>query len=110
MSFSKTTSALFLSLLLALSTTTSVAHNLYFHDANLYQHDRDGHNGHDGHDGHDESSCAFTVVQYSESSLAQEIHSVSFPICNQKKVADYIDAQFAQQNIGNFARAPPFSL
>jgi len=57
MSNSKTTAALFLSLLLALSTTVSVAHNLYYHDANIHQNDVSnqfvdyGHVDHESHDG-----------------------------------------------------------
>jgi len=57
MSNSKTTAALFLSLLLALSTSVSVAHNLYYHDANIHQNDVSnqfvdyGHVDHESHDG-----------------------------------------------------------
>ena len=54
MSISKTTAALLLSLLLALSTTASVAHNLYYHDANAYQNDAPNQFVDYGHVDHDE--------------------------------------------------------
>ena len=71
MSISKTTAALFLSLLLALSTTVSVAHNLYYHDANIHQNDVSNqfvdyghvdHESHDGHDGHRGLAHAWRVA------------------------------------------------
>ena len=116
MSISKTTAALLLSLLLALSTTASVAHNLYYHDANAYQNDAPkqfvdyGHVDHDGHDGHDESGCVFTVIQYSESLLAHEFPAVSVPVFGSKKLTLNISSQFRQPDTGFFARAPPASV
>jgi hypothetical protein len=116
MSISKTTVALLLSLLLALSTTASVAHNLYYHDANAYQNDATnqfvdyGQVDHDSHDGHDESGCVFTVIQYSESLLAHEFPAVSVPIFGSKKLTLNISSQFRQPDTGFFARAPPASV
>jgi hypothetical protein len=116
MSISKTTVALLLSLLLALSTTASVAHNLYYHDANAYQNDAPnqfvdyGHVDHDSHDEHDESGCVFTVIQYSESLLAHEFPAVSVPIFGSKKLTLNISSQFRQPDTGFFARAPPASV
>jgi hypothetical protein len=122
MSISKTTTALLLSLLLALSTTASVAHNLYYHDANAHQNDasnqfmdyghvdHESHDGHDGHDGHDESGCVFTVIQYSESLLAHEFPAVSVPVFGSKKLTLNISSQFRQPDNGFFARAPPTSV
>ena len=116
MSISKTIVALFLSLLLALSTTVSVAHNLYYHDANTHQNDVSnqfvdyGHESHDGHDGHDESGCVFTVIQYSESLLAHEIPAVSVPVFGNKKLTSNLASQFRQPDNGFFARAPPTSV
>ena len=122
MSISKTTAAVFLSLLLALSTTVSVAHNLYYHDANIHQNDvsnqfvdyghvdHESHDGHDGHDGHDESDCVFTVIQYSETLLTHEIPAVSVPVFGSKKLTPNISSQFRQPDNGFFARAPPTSV
>jgi hypothetical protein len=116
MSISKTTTALLLSLLLALSTTASVAHNLYYHDNNAHQNDVSnqfmdyGHVGHESHDGHDESGCVFTVIQYSESLLAHEFPAVSVPVFGSKKLTLNISSQFRQPDNGFFARAPPTSV
>ena len=119
MSISKTTTALLLSLLLALSTTASVAHNLYYHDANIHQNDVSNqfvdyghvdHESHDGHDGHDESGCVFTVIQYSESLLTHEIPAVSVPVFGSKKLTPSISSQSRQPDKGFFARAPPTSV
>jgi hypothetical protein len=119
MSISKTTAALFLSLLLTLSTTASIAHNLYYHDANIHQNEISNqfvdyghvdHESHTGHDGHDESDCVFTVIQYSESLLAHEIPAVSPPISSSKKLTPYISSQTRQPANGFFARAPPTSV
>ena len=119
MSISKTTAALFLSLLLALSTTVSVAHNLYYHDANIHQNDVSNqfvdyghvdHESHDGHDGHDESGCVFTVVQYSESLLAHDIPAVSLPVFGSKRLTSNLASQTRQPDNGFFARAPPTSV
>jgi len=116
MSISKTTAALLLSLLLALSTTASVAHNLYYHDANAYQNDASnqfmdyGHVDHESQDGHDESGCVFTVIQYSESLLAHEFPAVSVPVFGSKKLTVNISSQFRQPDNGFFARAPPTSV
>ena len=119
MSISKTTAALFLSLLLALSTTASVAHNLYYHDANAHQNDASNqfvdyghvdHESHDGHDGHEESDCVFTVIQYSESLLAHEIPAVSLPVFGSKKLTPNIASQIRQPDNGFLARAPPTSV
>ena len=116
MSISKTTAALLLSLLLALSTTASVAHNLYYHDANAHQNDASnqfvdyGHMDHESNESHDESGCVFTVIQYSESLLAHEIPSVSVPVFGSKKLTPNISSQFRQPDNGFFARAPPTSV
>ena len=119
MSISKSTVAVLLSLLLALSTTASVAHNLYYHDANAYQNDASNqfmdyghvdHESQDGHDGHDESGCVFAVIQYSESLLAHEFPAVSLPIFGSKKLTLNISSQFRQPDNGFFARAPPTSV
>jgi hypothetical protein len=125
MSISKTTAALFLSLLLALSTTASIAHNLYYHDANTHQNDvssqfvnyghvnhesHDEHSDHRGHDGHDESGCVFTVIQYSESLLTHEISAVSVPVFGNKKLTSNLAWQIRQPDNGFFARAPPTSV
>jgi len=116
MSISKTTAAVFLSLLLALSTTVSVAHNLYYHDANIHQNDVSnqfvdyGHVDHESHDGHDESDCVFTVIQYSETLLTHEIPAVSVPVFGSKKLTPNISSQFRQPDNGFFARAPPTSV
>ena len=128
MSISKTTAALLLSLLLALSTTASIAHNFYYHDANIHQNDlpnqfvdyihvdhdsHDGHphhNGHNGHDGHDENGCVFTVIQYSESLLVHEIPAVSLPVFGSKKLSFNLASQTRQPDNGFFARAPPNSV
>jgi len=122
MSISKTTTALFLSLLLALSTTASIAHNLYYHDANTHQNDVSNqfvdyglvdhheHYDHKGHDSHDESSCVFTVIQYSETLLTHEIPAVSVPVFGSKKLTPNISSQFRQPDNGFFARAPPTSV
>ena len=116
MSISKTTTALLLSLLLALSTTASVAHNLYYHDANAHQNDASnqfmdyGHVDHESQDGHDESGCVFTVIQYSESLLAHEFPAVSVPVFGSKKLTLNISSQFRQPDTGFFARAPPTSV
>ena len=116
MSISKTTAAVFLSLLLALSTTVSVAHNLYYHDANIHQNDVSnqfvdyGNVDHESHDGHDESDCVFTVIQYSETLLTHEIPAVSVPVFGSKKLTPNISSQFRQPDNGFFARAPPTSV
>ena len=122
MSISKTTTALFLSLLLALSTTASIAHNLYYHDANTHENDVSNrfvdyghvnhheHHDHKGHDSHDESSCVFTVIQYSESLLAHEIPVISLPIFGSKRLTSNLAWQIGQPDNGFFARAPPTSV
>ena len=116
MRISKTTTALLLSLLLALSTTASVAHNLYYHDDNTYQNDVSnlfvdyGHADHESHDGHDESGCVFTVIQYSESLLAHDIPAVSLPIFGSKRLTSNLASQTRQPDNGFFARAPPTSV
>ena len=116
MSITKTTKVLFLSLLLALSTTVSVAHNLYYHDANIHQNDVSnqfvdyGHVDHDGHDGHDESGCVFTVIQYSESLLTHDIPAVSLPVFGSKRLTSNLASQTRQPDNGFFARAPPTSV
>jgi hypothetical protein len=122
MSISKTITAPLLSLLLALSTTASIAHNLYYHDATIHQNDvsnefvdygheiHDIHSEHYHHKGHDESGCVFTVIQYSESLLAYEIPAVSLPISGSKKLTPYISSQTRQPENGFFARAPPTSV
>ncbi len=127
MSIPKTTAALFLSLLLALSTTASVAHNFYYHDTNIHQNDVSNqfvdyghvdHESHDGHlhhkskshDDHDESGCVFTVIQYSESLLAHGVPVVSLLIYGSKKLTSKIASQIRQPDNGFFARAPPTSV
>ena len=116
MSTSKTIAALFLSLLLALSTTASVAHNLHYHSTDIQQNDFSnhfvdyGHYEHEGHEGHDESGCVFTVIQYSESLLAHEIPAVSLSVFGSKKLNSIIATQPSRPNNGFFARAPPNSV
>ena len=128
MSISKTTTALLLSLLLALSTSASIAHNLYYHDANTHKndvlnqfvdyghvdhhehYDHKGHDSRDSRDSHDESSCVFTVIQYSESLLAHEIPAVSLPVFGSKKLSFNLAWQIRQPDNGFFARAPPTSV
>ncbi|MGB1984546.1 MAG: hypothetical protein ACPHOH_03680 [Porticoccaceae bacterium] len=119
MSTSKTIAALFLSLLLALSTTASVAHNLYYHSTDIQQNDFSNHfvdyghydhDEHEGHEGHDESGCVFTFIQYSESLLAHEIPAVSLSVFGSKKLNSIIATQPSRPNNGFFARAPPYSV
>jgi hypothetical protein len=119
MSNLKTIAALFLSLLLALSTTASVAHNLYYHSTDIQQNDFSNHfvdyghydhDEHEGHEGHDESGCVFTVIQYSESLLAHEIPAVSLYVFGSKKLNSIIATQPSRPNNGFFARAPPNSV
>lgn len=119
MSISKTITALLLSLLLALSTTASIAHNLYYHDATIHQNDDSfhfvgyghfDHEGHEGHEGHDENGCVFTVIQYSESLLAHEIPAVSLSLVGSKKLTSRVTSQTREPDNGFFARAPPASV
>ena len=116
MSISKTITALLLSLLLALSTTASIAHNLYYHDATLHQNDDSfhfvdyGHFDHEGHEGHDESGCVFTVIQYSESLLAYEIPAISLIDFGSNNLTPNNTSQIRQPENGFFARAPPTSV
>jgi hypothetical protein len=100
MRFSQVTVALFLCLLLGLSTSVSVVHNYSYHDNHLV---------HDEHDEHDEANCAYTVVQYSESLLAHEIPAVSLPIFGTNKLTSKIVPQSQKPDNGFFARAPPKS-
>lgn len=113
MSNLKTIAALFLSVLLALSTTASLAHNLYYHSTDIQQNDFSNHfvdYGHYDHDEHDESGCVFTVIQYSESLLAHEIPAVSLSIFGDKRLNYVIPAQSSRPENGFFARAPPTSV
>lgn len=119
MSNLKTIAALFLSLLLALSTTASLAHNLYYHSTDIQQNDFSNHfvdyghydhDEHEGHEGHDESGCVFTVIQYSESLLAHEIPAVSLSVFGDKRLNYAIAAQSSRPENGFFARAPPTSV
>jgi hypothetical protein len=100
-----TVAALFLGLILGLSTTVSVIHNYSYHNdfaENVH------HNDVNGHDDHEESGCVFTVVQYTESVLDQLVQIISVPLRNIKKTVVLISANNSQANIGFFARAPPF--
>jgi hypothetical protein len=121
MSIAKTNTAIFLSFLLALSTTASIAHNFYYHNDDInhneisnqfveYGHFHLDHDGHDGHDGHDESGCVFTVIQYSESLLAHEIPAVSLSPIGSKKLPSRVTSQTRAPDNGFFARAPPASV
>ena len=118
MSLKDTTVAILLSLILGLSTAVSVAHSHYYHDRisfdNDYsQHDHAvdaPHSEQSRHDGHDKSDCVFTVVQYSESLLAQLIPFISLQIPNVKKAIALLGARIFSPKNGFFARAPPFSL
>jgi hypothetical protein len=116
MSNLKTIAALFLSLLLALSTTASLAHNLYYHSTDIQQNDFSNHfvdydhDEHEGHEGHDESGCVFTVIQYSESLLAHEIPAVSLSVFGDERLNYVIAAQSSRPENGFFARAPPTSV
>jgi hypothetical protein len=101
MRFSQVTVALFLCLLLGLSTSVSVVHNYSYHDNHL---------AHDEHDEHDKANCAYTVVQYSASLLAHEIPAVSVPVFGSKNLTPNISSQFRQPDNGFFARAPPTSV
>lgn len=94
----KTIVAFLLSLLVGLSTTVSTAHNYSYHDDHLE---------HNGHLEHDESSCAYTVVQFTESLVTQLIPIICLSIVIINKSVIYIGAQVIQPNNGFFARAPP---
>lgn len=100
----KTIVAFLLSLLVGLSTTVSTAHNYSYHDDHL---ENDNHLEHDEYGEHDESSCAYTVVQFTESLVTQLIPIVSLSIGIINKSVVYIGAQVIQPNNGFFARAPP---
>lgn len=127
MSFKNTTVGILLSLVIGLSTTVSVVHNLNYHDRlslndHHAQHDHHkhfhrvdldnySHNkflGHDNHSGHDEGGCVFSVIQYTESLLIQLNELISLPILDLKKTAAYFDLHPVQVGNGFFARAPPF--
>ena len=127
MSFKNTTVGILLSLVIGLSTTVSVVHNLNYHDRlslndHHAQHDHQkhfhrvdldnySHNkflGHDNHSGHDEGGCVFSVIQYTESLLIQLNELISLPILDLKKTAAYFDLHPVQVGNGFFARAPPF--
>jgi hypothetical protein len=100
-----TVAALFLGLILGLSTTVSVIHNYSYHNdfaENVH------HNDVNGHEDHEESGCVFTVVQYTESVLDQVVQIVSAPLRNIKKATILIGLNNSQANNGFFARAPPF--
>ena len=116
MSLKDTAVAILLSLILGLSTAVSVAHSHYYHDRLSFDNDHSQHdqapNAHhselDGHGGHDESDCVFTVVQYSESLLAQPIPYISLQLPNVKKAIVFFGARVISPKNGFFARAPPF--
>jgi hypothetical protein len=99
--------AIFLGLILGLSSTVSVFHNYSYHN-NLAEYAH--HNDVNGHDDHEESGCVFTVVQYTESVLDQVIQIISAPLRNINKTTILIGVNNSQVNNGFFARAPPFSL
>lgn len=127
MSFKNTIVGTLLSLVIGLSTTVSVVHNLnhhdrlssndqhdqhdhhkHFHSVNLNNHSQNIHHGHDTHNEHDESGCVFSVIQYTESLLIQLNEVVSLPTLNIRKTAAYIGLHLIQADNGFFARAPPF--
>ena len=97
--------AIFLGLILGLSSTVSVFHNYSYHN-DFAEHVH--HTDVNGHDDHEESGCVFTVVQYTESVLDQLVQIISVPLRNIKKTVVLISANNSQANIGFFARAPPF--
>lgn len=97
--------AIFLGLILGLSSTVSVFHNYSYHN-NFAEHLH--HNDVNGHEDHEESGCVFTVVQYTESVLDQVVQIVSAPLRNIKKATILIGLNNSQANNGFFARAPPF--
>lgn len=101
MRFSQVTVALFLCLLLGLSTSVSVVHNYSYHDNHL---------AHDEHDEHDESNCAYTVVQHSESSLTQEIPDIVLPSYSTPKTTVFVDLKIPQKHYNFLVRAPPTSV
>ena len=100
-----TVAALFLGLILGLSSTVSVFHNYSYHN-DFAEHLH--HNDVDEHEDHEESGCVFTVVQYTESVLVQLVQIISVPLRNIKKTVVLISANNSQANSGFFARAPPF--
>ncbi len=127
MSFKNTTVGILLSLVIGLSTTVSVVHNLNYHDrlssndhhaqhdhhkhfhrVDLDNYSHNKHLGHDKHSGHYQSGCVFSVIQYTESLLIQLNELISVPILNLKKTAAYFDLHPIQVGNGFFARAPPF--
>jgi hypothetical protein len=127
MSFKNTIVGTLLSLVIGLSTTVSVVHNLnhhdrlssndqhdqhdhhkHFHSVDLNNHSQNIHHGHDTHNEHDESGCVFSVIQYTESLLIQLNEVISLPTPNLKKTAAYIGLHLIQSDNGFFARAPPF--
>jgi len=127
MSFKNTTVGILLSLVIGLSTTVSVVHNLNYHDrlssndhhtqhdhhkhfhrVDLDNYSHNKHLGQDKHSGHDESGCVFSVIQYTESLLIQLNEVLSLPTHNIKKTVAYIGLHLIQVGNGFFARAPPF--
>jgi hypothetical protein len=105
MKIKHTVVAIFLGLILGLSSTVSVFHNYSYHN-NFAEHLH--HNDVNGHEDHEESGCVFTVVQYTESVLDQVVQIVSAPLRNIKKATILIGLNNSQANNGFFARAPPF--
>jgi hypothetical protein len=105
MKIKHTVVAIFLGLILGLSSTVSVFHNYSYHN-NFAEHLH--HNDVNGHEDHEESDCVFTVVQYTESVLDQVVQIVSAPLRNIKKATILIGLNNSQANNGFFARAPPF--
>jgi hypothetical protein len=105
MKIKHTVVAIFLGLILGLSSTVSVFHNYSYHN-NFADHLH--HNDVNGHEDHEESGCVFTVVQYTESVLDQVVQIVSAPLRNIKKATILIGLNNSQANNGFFARAPPF--
>jgi hypothetical protein len=97
--------AIFLGLILGLSSTSSVFHNYSYHN-DFAEHVH--HNDVNGHEDHEESGCVFTVVQYTESVLDQVIQIISAPLRNINKTTILIGVNNSEANNGFFARAPPF--
>jgi hypothetical protein len=113
MSLKDTTVAILLSLILGLSTAVSVAHSHYYHDRISFDNDYSQHDHtldapHSEQSRHDKSDCVFTVVQYSESLLAQLIPFISLQIPNVKKAIALLGTRTFSPKNGFFARAPPF--
>ena len=116
MSLINTVFGIILSLVLGLSSAVSVTHNHYFHDRLTVEceHDYQDHNHlsslhkhQNSNDGHDESSCVFTVVQYTEPLIAHLVPYSPLKTPNAKETTVFIGKKIIQPTNGFFARAPP---